>query len=159
MSTKAYSNDLRLRVIEYIKSNDSQKSAASLFSVGKNTVSRWWLRYKIEGSLVSKSRGGRKGKIDLMKLEEFVNLNPDKTLKEIGDKFGVSDCAVHKRLKQLGYMYKKNDFKYLEANKEKKRRILRNTKAIEQSKLVYINESVIESGPMKDRGWVKKKKY
>ena len=121
MSTKAYSNDLRLRVIEYIKSNNSQKSAASLFSVGKNTVSRWWLRYKIEGSLVSKSRGGSKGKIDLVKLEEYVNLNPDKTLKEIGNKFGVSDCAVHKRLKQLGYRYKKKTLNIWKQIKKKEK--------------------------------------
>jgi len=60
MTTKAYSNDLRLRVIEHIKSGNSQKSAATLFLIGRNAVSRWWLRYQKEGSLVSKPRGGSK---------------------------------------------------------------------------------------------------
>ena len=63
MTTKAYSNDLRLRVIEQIKSGMKQRIVAKLFSVSINTVNRWWLRYKQEGSLVSKFRGGSKGKL------------------------------------------------------------------------------------------------
>lgn len=121
MSTKAYSNDLRLRVIEYIKSGNSQKAAASLFLVGKNAVSRWWIRYKNEGSLVSKARGGSKGRINLIELEDYVNLNPDKTLEEIGNKFGVSDCAIHKRLKQLGFRYKKKTLSIWKQIKKKEK--------------------------------------
>ncbi|MCT4635562.1 MAG: hypothetical protein N4A31_04895 [Rickettsiales bacterium] len=41
MLTKACSNDLRLRVIEYIKSSNSQKSAALLFLLGKTAANRW----------------------------------------------------------------------------------------------------------------------
>lgn len=107
MTTKAYSNDLRLRVIENIKSGMKQKMVAQLFVVSVNAVNRWWLRYKKEGSLVSKRRGGSKGKLDPLRLEEYVKLHPNQTLKEIGNRFGVSDCAIHKRLKALGFRYKK----------------------------------------------------
>lgn len=121
MTTKSYSNDLRFRVIEYIKSGNSQKSAAALFSIGRNTVGAWWARYKKDGSLVSKPRGGSKGKIDPAKLEEYVRLNPDKTLKEIGEVFGVSDCAIHKRLKALRFKYKKKTLNILKQSKKKER--------------------------------------
>ena len=107
MTSKAYSNDLRSRVIEYIKTGNSQKSAAALFKIGKSAVSKWWLRYKQEGSMVSKPRGGSKGKIDPTKLKQYVESNPDKTLEEIGKEFGASDCAIHKRLRKLGFSYKK----------------------------------------------------
>jgi transposase len=76
MTKKSYSNDLRLRVIEQIKS-------------------------------VSKPRGGSKGKLDPSQLEEYAKQNPNQTLEEIGKAFGVSDCAIHKRLKALGFKYKK----------------------------------------------------
>ena len=107
MTTKSYSNDLRLRVIEHIKSGTNQRIVANLFSVSVNTVNRWWLRYKKEGSLLSKSRGGSKGKLNPAELESYVKLNPNKTLEEIGNAFGVSNCAIHKRLKALGFKYKK----------------------------------------------------
>jgi transposase len=107
MTTKAYSNDLRLRVIERIESGMKQKTVAKLFAVSINAVNRWWLRYKKEGSLVSKPRGGSSGKLNPVELEEYVELNPNKTLEEIGKAFGVSDCAIHKRLKALGFRYKK----------------------------------------------------
>ncbi len=119
MSTKAYSNDLRLRVIEHIKSGNSQKAASFLYKVSKSAVNEWWLRYIQEGSMVSRFRGGSKGKISPKQLEQYVASNPDKTLKEIGKKFGVSDCAIHKRLRSLGIKYKKKTFNILKLVKKK----------------------------------------
>ena len=119
MTTKAYSNDIRIKVIKHMELGHNQTSTAHLFSIGRNTVSRWWKRYKEEGVFTSKPRGGSKGKINLFQLEEYVNLNPNKTLKEIGKEFGISDCAVHKRLTQLGFKYKK---KTLNIGKETKKR-------------------------------------
>jgi len=81
--------------------------ASQLFAVSINAVNRWWLRYKKEGSLLSKARGGSKGKLNPSHLEEYMKSNPDKTLEEIGNAFGVSSCAIHKRLKSLGFRYKK----------------------------------------------------
>jgi transposase len=123
MTTKSYSNDLRLRVIEHIKSGNSQKSAAMLFSIGINAVSRWWRRYKEEGVLVSRTRGGSKGKVDPAQLSEYVKHNPNKTLAEIGKKFGVSDCAIHKRLKSMGFKYKKKTLNIWKQAKKKEKLI------------------------------------
>jgi transposase len=123
MTTKAYSNDLRLRVIEYLKLGNSQKSAVTLFLVGRNAVSRWWRRYQEEGVSVFRARGGSKGKLDPLQLEEYVKSNPDKTLEEIGKVFGVSGCAIHKRLKSLGFSYKKKTLSIWKQIKKKEKLI------------------------------------
>lgn len=107
MTTKAYSSDLRIRVIKYIEEGNSQKSTCLTFKIGSTTVSRWYKEYKSEGRLKPKLRGGSKGKVDLKLLKDFVDENPNKTLMEIGQIFKVSAEAVRKRLNQLGYRYKK----------------------------------------------------
>ena len=121
MTTKAYSNDLRLRVIEHIKSGNTQKTTSLLFKVSKSAVGKWWLRYIQEGSTISRFRGGSKGKVNPVQLEQYVASNPDKTLKEIGATFGVSDCAIHKRLRSLGIKYKKKTFNILKLVKKKEK--------------------------------------
>jgi transposase len=107
MSTKAYSEDLRIRVINYIKSGNSQRGVSRLFSVSKSAVNRWWNRYKEEGSLSAKPKLGSKSKVSAQELETFVNQNPCKTLKEIGSHFGLKRSTIQKRLQNLGFRYKK----------------------------------------------------
>jgi len=107
MSQKPYSIDLRSRVIEHIKLGSSQKSTSVLFMLSKSTVGRWWGRYKEEGEIAPKSRHGSKGKVDSEKLKNFVIANENSTLVEIGSYFGVSACSIYRRLKKLGFSYKK----------------------------------------------------
>ena len=107
MSTRAYSTDLRTRVIRYIESGNSQRAAAKLFSVSKSAVNQWWRRYQTEGGLEAKPKLGRKGKFDQKSLEEYVKKHPNSTLKEIGIVFKVSGVSIWKRLKKLGFNYKK----------------------------------------------------
>ncbi len=107
MRGKEYSKDLRIRVINHIKSGKTQTSASLIFKVSKSAVNRWWLRYVKDKDLTAKKRGGSKGKVDVEELQKYVELNPDKTLKEIGIKFSVSDTAIGKRLKKMNFSYKK----------------------------------------------------
>lgn len=107
MGTEAYSKDLIIRVIHAMKSGMSQRGASRLFSVSKSAVNRWWNRYINEGSLKAKPKLGSKGKVDAKNLEKFVNENPNKNLKEIGQYFNVSAPAIYKRLKSLGFRYKR----------------------------------------------------
>ena len=44
MTTSPYSIDLRKKVISYLESGKSQKSASEIFAINASTVSRWWLR-------------------------------------------------------------------------------------------------------------------
>ena len=72
MSTKPYSTDLRLRVIEHIKSGNTQVSASKIFNISTSAVSKWWIDYEREGIISSKIRGNRKGKVDQESLERYV---------------------------------------------------------------------------------------
>lgn len=76
------------------------------------------MRYQKTGELKPKARMGSKGKTNPEELKNYVKTNPDKILLEIASKFGVSTCAVYKRLKQLGFSYKKA-YTYTEADEEK----------------------------------------
>ena len=108
MSTSPYSVDLRRKVIKYLEEGHSQDSAAKVFSIHKNTVSRWWLRYKKLGILEPKARPGAKRKVDVGALELYVRNNADVRLKDIALKFSISTCRAHFWLKQLNFSYKKN---------------------------------------------------
>ena len=125
MTTKTYSNDLRTRVIEYVKTGNSHRSAVEIFKVSKSAISSWWNRYKKEGSVRARFRGGSKGKIDQKKLKEYVRTNADKTLKEIGNEFKASDCAIHKQLKRIGLSYKKKTLGIWKQVKKKEKHTLK----------------------------------
>lgn len=107
MTKKQYSIDLKERVIEYIKLGNDQKTSAKIFMVSKSSVSRWWIRYEKEGIIKPKARLGSKGKIDPNQLKTYVENNEDKTLAEIARVFKASICSIYRRLKKLGFSYKK----------------------------------------------------
>jgi len=107
MSTKSYSSDLRERVIKSVESGVSQTQTAKIYKIGLNTVNRWWHQYKKEGILTAKPRGGSRGKVDTHELKLYVEQNSDKTVVQIGEVFKVSGCSIYRRLKKLGFSYKK----------------------------------------------------
>jgi transposase len=125
MSTKAYSNDLRERVINHIKSGSSQASAVRLFKIGKSAVSRWWIRYKKENVMTALPKLGSKGRIDIHSLKNYVIANPDKNLIEVGKEFKVSGTAIYKRLKKVGFSYKKKSSAIWKQIKKDERSILK----------------------------------
>ena len=107
MSTSPYSLDLREKVIKYIESGGSQISASKIFTLGYNTVNRWYTRYKREGHINPRTSQGAKPKI---KTEEFINYvenNPNLDAAEIGDHFGISKTGAWYWLKKVGFSYKK----------------------------------------------------
>ena len=83
MTTSPYSKDLRERVINQIECGKSQAKTAKIFCLNESTVSRWWLRYKREGSFLPRIRVGAKIKIDSISLEKEVRSNPDVKLKDL----------------------------------------------------------------------------
>ncbi len=135
MSTSHYSEDLRKKVIHFLEKGNSQKSATTIFTLHRNTISRWWLRYKNQGKSCAKARLGYKSKVDQERLIIFVNNNPNSRLMDIGLEFGITGVQVSKILKKLGYSYKKV-FSYMEANEEKRTKYLEEIKNIDKGKLV-----------------------
>ena len=107
MSTSPYALDLRLKVIHYLEQGHTQRSCATVFDLHRSTIYRWWKRYRSEGHVTARKRLGRQGKVDPQALAQYVKAYPEKTLKQIGAHFDVSDVSIYNRLKQLGFSYKK----------------------------------------------------
>ena len=57
---RAYSLDLRERVIAAVRSGQSRRKAAETFGVEPSTVVKWWLRYRATGEVAARARGGSK---------------------------------------------------------------------------------------------------
>jgi len=104
---KAYSLDLRERVIQYLEKGHDKKSAASFFSVGIATIYRWLKQKKETGSLHPQQRERAYQKIDNERLKEYVKANPDHFLCEIAEEFSVTEQAIFYALKRLKITRKK----------------------------------------------------
>lgn len=107
-NTKSYSNDIRSRVIDFLKLGNTYQEASRIFKVSKSAIGSWNKRYKEEGESKARKRGGSKRRIDLEELKNYVISNPNMHLKEASSKFGVSVYSISYWLKELGFSYKKN---------------------------------------------------
>jgi len=80
---RAYSNDLRERVLARVLSGDSVRSVATLFSISPSAVVKWSQRYRRTGSVAPGQIGGHKRKL-LSAHRDFVqacfSVQPDLTL-------------------------------------------------------------------------------
>ncbi|WP_115368656.1 IS630 transposase-related protein [Moraxella bovis] len=68
---------------------------------------RWRRQLKETGNLSCKKPTNRPRKFDRKELLAYVEANPDKYLREIGEVFGCSDMAIHKALKAMNITLKK----------------------------------------------------
>ena len=103
---RAYSEDLREKVISHIMSGCSKREAAIVFNIGEATVYNW-LRLHKAGSLKPKKRTDYPRTVDEKKLREYVVQNPDHTLKQIAEAVGLKFQNVGKWLKRLKITRKK----------------------------------------------------
>jgi len=107
MSTRAYSKDLREKVIKSIESGKTQVEASKVFSLNISTVNRWYKRYRKEGHCDARKNLGAKSRIDNALLEQHISNNPNIRLKDLAVEFGMAVSSMHYCLKRLGYSYKK----------------------------------------------------
>jgi transposase len=118
---KAYSNDLRTKIIEaYQKKVGSLRKLAERFSVSFSFVARLVKRSRETGSVTPKPhRGGAKSKldvVDLFTLRDLSNEHPDATLAELSELFfeqtgiRVNGSTIARKLKQLRISRKKKTF-------------------------------------------------
>ncbi|MEM9445591.1 MAG: helix-turn-helix domain-containing protein [Verrucomicrobiota bacterium] len=74
---KAYSKDLREKIIRALESGMSQTQASIAFGVCRMTVSGYWQRYKKEGQVYCKQIGGYgKSKLRGLKTRSSNGLRP-----------------------------------------------------------------------------------
>jgi len=111
---KGYHRDLRERVIEECRRGTPRKAVAEQFKIGVMTVYRWWRAWVEEERLEALSgyQHGYSPKVNnLDAFRAFVELNPDKTMAELGKSWEqpCSDATIHKFLGRIGYTFKKRD--------------------------------------------------
>jgi len=104
---RAYSLDLRNKVISFISQGGSKREAAKMFDIGEDTIYRWMRLNKL-GDLSAKKRTDFPTKIPLETLRKYVEKHPDHILKEIGQAVGLSASNVWKHLKKLDLTRKKD---------------------------------------------------
>ena len=103
---KAYTLDLRERVVKFLQAGGSKVEAGRRFSLGRSTVYRYLAAVK-SNTLAPKKSWGSWRKLDPAKLHAHVKKHPDATLAELQKVFAVSHHAVWTRLNQLGFTLKK----------------------------------------------------
>ena len=105
---KAYSLDLRERVFDLLAKGKSKLFIEETLGVATKTILKWQKRYEEVGSMERiVPVTTRPRKVNYKKAQKFIEKNPDKTLKEIGKKFGVKDTAILYIAKKLNITYKK----------------------------------------------------
>lgn len=112
---KAYSTDLRERVLDSIKKGTKIKVIAETFNVCAKTIYNWRRLQKDTGSYEAKTgyQHGYGHKIkDLEVFREYVKKNPNQILEEMADTLGnMSSTTVHRALKKIGFTRKKNQLR------------------------------------------------
>ena len=103
---KAYTLDLRERVVGFMQKGGSITAARQHFALGRSTIYRYLAAVKTN-TLAPKTSWGSWRKLDPTKLDAHVKKHPDATLAELQKVFAVSHHAVWTRLNQLGFTLKK----------------------------------------------------
>lgn len=104
---RAYSLDLRQKVVEFVLQGESKEEAARVFNIGIDSVYRWLRLYNKTGSLKPKKRVFLPKKVNVESLRAYVAKNPDHTLTEIGNALALGAQTVWKYLKRLKITRKK----------------------------------------------------
>ncbi len=115
---RAYSVDLREKVLQHIEKHHDKKTAGHIFQVGIATIYRWILQKKQKGHLKPIRRKYAYKKLDDELLSKYVEKHPDYFLSEIADYFSVTPQTIFYALKRLKITRKK---KLLAIRKEMKR--------------------------------------
>jgi transposase len=111
---KAYSQDLRDRVIELYKTSKYRiKAISELFGIERHTISNWIKLYKENGDYSSRQhlQSGRKAKFtDKGKIIRFLTTNPDSQAVDIRDALasGLAMSTFYDTLRRMEITYKKS---------------------------------------------------
>ena len=114
---KAYSVDLRRRIVDAVAAGRSKSDVAQLFSVSVPTINRYLRLDREDGSLEPRSSPGRpsvKGTALLEGLEPQLKVHSDATIPEHcalwtqGGGVAVSEATMSRALKRLGWPLKKS---------------------------------------------------
>jgi transposase len=107
---QAYSMDLRKRVLADSDAGLPTKPVAEKYGVSRTWVRSLKQRRRETGEIAPRVGGGRKPKIDRVRLVELVQAQPDATLMELRQRLGVpcSLSAIWMALDKLRITFKKS---------------------------------------------------
>ncbi|WP_341791367.1 helix-turn-helix domain-containing protein [Rickettsia endosymbiont of Gonocerus acuteangulatus] len=113
LMAKAYSYDLRIRVIKSLTDGKTIKETSEIYSISRKTIIEWKKLKKQTGDVKAKSgyhTGYRRIIRDIEGFKKFIELNFDKTTMELANNWSqkVSASTISRLLNKLGYSYKKN---------------------------------------------------
>ena len=107
----AYGNDLRVRVLDYMKEypKAKKKEISALFKVSVDTIRSWSRRYKETGSFhrIIRTDYSNQHKLNFEDIKVYFRKNEEATLKTASEHFKVSDVTILNYFKRNGYSYKK----------------------------------------------------
>ena len=103
----SYSEDLRERVVKYVELYNDVNEAIKIFKVSKSSIVRWCKQYLELGHCRPKKNLGRKPRIEVADFEKYVRENPNKTLKQIGEHFAMTDVGALYYMNKINFRYKK----------------------------------------------------
>ena len=107
MKNNYYSEDFKIRTIEYRKEGHTLKETSEIFKVSITTIRKWEKQLKEEGTLAKKQLNRPYKKINPQELKKYIEEHPDAYLKETAKMFSCSITAVSKALKRLKITRKK----------------------------------------------------
>ena len=116
-----YSEDLRVKVVEYLKKGHTIKETAETFGVSMKSVSIWKKMDKEGKRLVFEFVPRSPHRINHEKLLTYVKEHPDAYLREIAAHFSVGLTTIWNALHRLGVKYKKTkNLQRIESRKAEK---------------------------------------
>lgn len=117
---KAYSIDLRTKIVESVRKGVSTSETARRFGVNRSTVNRYLKRLNQSGSLAPERRPGKQPKLDeraMLLLEEDIEARPWATHNQRSELLyavcavRVSEATICRSIKRLGHSRKKDQHK------------------------------------------------
>jgi transposase len=116
LMTKPHSEDLRIRVVEFVESGGTVREAESVFTVGASSASRWGQRFRETGSVAcDPDRGGSTSPLEkhsdtlLALIAERLDITLEEIVRELaGRGIATSVTSVWRFFERHKISYKKN---------------------------------------------------
>ncbi|MDG3005483.1 IS630 family transposase [Paludisphaera mucosa] len=164
---RPYSSDLRQRVVDAVDRGEiSQREGARRFEASLSFVVRLLQHRRRNGGLEPKSHGGEAGfKLSIderIRLFDLARRHPDATLQQLKDMggFACTLVTIWRMLRRARWTRKK---KSLHANerdrpdvKEARRRFRRKVERIAVRRLIFLDETGVDTTMTPTRGWAPK---
>ena len=116
---KPYSPDLRKKVMIHVLKGNGFNTTSLKFDVSENTVRNWYKRYQLEGHYNERIHPGKKPRVTLNDIEDYVASTPNFKLSEIGHHFEITASGALYWVKKFGCTYTKT-LTYVEACPKKR---------------------------------------